>query len=391
MSSSFTMVKDLDLSNEPQIWRIKVRIIKRWSISTAEDRYKKPILEFIVMDMLCSIKNPMRRLFENDIVEWRIIALSNFSLAVNDQKYKPTTHSHCIYFKRKIQIRPLEDNKFSDNVFHFVPNEIILGHDNLQSHLIDIIVREIRLSSQRMERNQFTSYSNLMTSRVRERFDALFGKNLQINWCNTCKIILQLNTCSLCNLQSLMGISNTNYNTILHINVDFQEVKDFRQSIIMDIENLSNQLSQIISDSSYSVEENFLRLTQYRPICELKDIAECDIYVTTGTVISIEIKFGWWYKGYKMFCIHLRVFDETDYALFIVYDKEASKFLGTTASDLCFSQVSRGVNKSMFPAEINLFKCKKFLFKMIPTKFARKAFPNRPDSILIKMHNNIET
>ncbi|XP_016178552.1 uncharacterized protein LOC107621006 [Arachis ipaensis] len=144
MSSSFTMIKDLDLSNEPQIWRIKVCIIKRWSISTGEDKYKKPMLEFVVMDMLgdriqCSIKNPMRRLFENDIVEGRIVTLSNFSLAVNDQKYKPTTHSHRIYFKRETQIRPLEDSKFPDNVFHFVPNEIILGHDNPQSHLIDVI------------------------------------------------------------------------------------------------------------------------------------------------------------------------------------------------------------------------------------------------------------
>ncbi|QHO13226.1 uncharacterized protein DS421_15g513680 [Arachis hypogaea] len=77
--------------------------------------------------------------------------------------------------------------------------------------------------------------------------------------------------------------------------------------------------------------------------------SSCDIYPNTHVT---------------RFCIHLRVSNDIDSALFIVYDKEASKFLGTTASDLRFSQDSWGVNKNVFPAEINSFKCKKVLFKV---------------------------
>ncbi|KAL4288446.1 uncharacterized protein DS421_19g664540 [Arachis hypogaea] len=92
MATSFTMLKDLDASSDQQNWRLKVRVIKKWSISAAEDKYRRPMLEMIVMDQMghriqCSIRSPHRRFFENDITEGRLYSLTNFSLAANDKKY----------------------------------------------------------------------------------------------------------------------------------------------------------------------------------------------------------------------------------------------------------------------------------------------------------------
>ncbi|XLT87554.1 hypothetical protein HN873_009307 [Arachis hypogaea] len=71
-----------------------------------------------------------------------------------------------------------------------------------------------------------------------------------------------------------MGISNTNYNFILHINGDFQEVKDFRKSVIISGVPAATQVSQIPGEPTYSLEEDLLNHSIYKPISELKDSIE---------------------------------------------------------------------------------------------------------------------
>ncbi|XLU81420.1 hypothetical protein S245_004840, partial [Arachis hypogaea] len=45
-------VNNLDVSSDHQNWRINVRVIKIWSLSAVEDKYKKSMLELIVMNQL---------------------------------------------------------------------------------------------------------------------------------------------------------------------------------------------------------------------------------------------------------------------------------------------------------------------------------------------------
>ncbi|XLR51736.1 hypothetical protein S83_002408 [Arachis hypogaea] len=115
------------------------------------------------------------------------------------------------------------------------------------------------------------------------------------------------------------------------------------------------------------------------------------LFVTIGTVISIDPKNGWWYKSCKhcfhslqeaensyhcarcetypsshtpRFSINMRVADETDTASFLLYDKEVSKFLGISASDLRLAQLTRGGVNKEYPTELNSLMGKKFLFKV---------------------------
>ncbi|KAL4276962.1 hypothetical protein AHAS_Ahas20G0259600 [Arachis hypogaea] len=171
MAASYNLLKDLDVAADHQAWHIKVRVIKSWSIQITEDRYRKPMLEMVVMD----------------------------ELLVTHIEQHPTTE-----------------------------------------YIVVI---------------QFAKFN-------------LF--------------------------KGTMGISNTNYNSVLYINADFDEVKAFRER----------------------------------------------------------------------FCVHLRVFDDTDIAYFIVYDKECTRFLGNSASDLRAVQLTRGCTNDDMLYEINSFKSKKFLFKI---------------------------
>ncbi|RYQ99069.1 hypothetical protein Ahy_B07g086923 [Arachis hypogaea] len=290
-------------------YRMGLRILM-CPMTSRIDESRKPMIELIVMDQLCSIRNPHRRLFENDIIEERLYSISNFSLAINDKNISPL-----LILFRDTQLRHVEDINFPTNMFHFVSNELILSQQNPQSHLIDYIF-------------------------------------FYMLWV----LLLPKGTY----LQSAMGVSNTNYNSLLYINLDFKEVKDFRQR---------NALTQITSHTAYSIEDDLLNRTPYKPICEIKELTDN----------------GWWYKGCKLcyralkedessyYCMfydsfpntHVpRICDDTDNAVFVIYDKEASRYLGTSASDIRASQLSKGSSKDDILDEINSFRGKKFLFKI---------------------------
>ncbi|QHO12479.1 Replication factor-A carboxy-terminal domain protein [Arachis hypogaea] len=208
---------------------------------------------------------------------------------------------------------------FPGNVFRFVPNDLILNHTNAQSHLIDVI-------------GLFTGKGDIIQ----------FTKNGKK--CNY--IVLELDDMKAANItkfnlfKDAMGISNTNHNSILYINVDFQEVKDFRKSVIMAAVPHANQLSQIATEPAYSMEDDLINNSIYKPISELKAsidkllweakdsyyCAKCATYPTTHT---------------PRYSINMKVADDIDTAAFLLYDKEATKFLGISASDLRLAHLTR--------------------------------------------------
>ncbi|RYR68003.1 hypothetical protein Ahy_A03g014480 [Arachis hypogaea] len=207
MASQFNLLKDIDPSSENQVYKIKVRLIKSWSLIYSELKYQKPMIELVVMDEMgdhiqYTIRNPLRRLFEGDLSDSKVYTISNFSLSLNDQKYKPTTHSH---------------------------------------HVIGLIT----------------------------------GKGDTIEFIRKGKscvyIVVELDDMK---DNGSMGVSNTNCNSILYINVDFSEVKDFRKSVIM-VEVLpANQLSQLSDGPLYSLEDNLIKQTSFKNICDLKESSE---------------------------------------------------------------------------------------------------------------------
>ncbi|QHN96772.1 Replication factor-A carboxy-terminal domain protein [Arachis hypogaea] len=189
----------------------------------------------------------------------------------------------------------------------------------------------------------------------------------------------------------VMGVSNTNYNSKLFINVEFPAVRDFFARVNK-LDPVDGQgIMPLVCDQPVSVEEDFLRLSVYKTIAEIKEHNQDAVFVTAGTIKEVETEFGWWYKGCKKchrglreleqrcFCpncirdygfyeprysIHIRVIDHTDAASFILFDGKAAKFLGVFANDLRQSCVTKGVEKNSCPEEINKLRDIKFIFKV---------------------------
>ncbi|RYQ89140.1 hypothetical protein Ahy_B09g095945 isoform A [Arachis hypogaea] len=193
----------------------------------------------------------------------------------------------------------------------------------------------------------------------------------------TTEYILTLQFAKFNLFKGTMGISNTNHNSIMHINADFQEVKDFQKSLIMSGVPSANQVTQIVAELAYSLEEDLINNSIYKPISELKETFE---------------KNGWWHKSCKQcftslkeaensyhcakcnshplthtprYSINMKVANDTDTTIFLLYDKEASRYLGISASDLRLTQLTKGGVHEEYPTELNALVGKKFLFKLI--------------------------
>ncbi|RYR49387.1 hypothetical protein Ahy_A07g035871 [Arachis hypogaea] len=363
-------MSDLDIAVANQVWRIKVRVIKIWFINLGEEKFRRPNLEMVVMDELgdriqCSVRNPLRRLFEQELVEGNVYSVANFSIELNDQKYKPTNHTLRVFFKRESQIRVLVDINFPNNIFHFVPNEMILNHDNPQSHLIDVI--------------------GLLT-----------GKGDIIEFCKNGKKSIYM-VIELDDMQSKGKIRCTLWEEFATQLVKHMEQYPNTEFIIIVQFAKFNLFKGIHEPWAYLIQTTTLLYTLTLILKKLRNLdkvsgtkgARCvfihlkkmRIHIIAMNVIFILIlmflgnifvliQFHCFrlilstrYHA-NIFCIQMRVSDETDSASFIVYDKEASKFLEISTSELRLRQISKGCSKDEFPVEINSFRGKKFLFKI---------------------------
>ncbi|MED6221056.1 hypothetical protein PIB30_050789 [Stylosanthes scabra] len=301
MCASYDLLSQLDETNDTQTYKIKVRVLKTWSITHGEHKYQKPMFEMVVMDK---------------------------------EKYKPTTHRCRIYFKRDTVMKLVDDRSFPENIFHFVPNEVILSHGNAQSHLIDVI--------------------GLLT-----------GKGDTVEFTRNGKACIYI----VLDLDDMKGNGKVRctlweeYATKLVKHIEEQPATDVMRSGI----EYTNVL-QIVADPPYSLEDDLLKNCAYKSISQLNNSLENGTFVTLGTVVGIDVRNGWWYKSCKQcftslkeeensyhcfkcdsfptthvprYSINLKVADDTETASFLLYDKEATKFICMFASDLRVAQLTR--------------------------------------------------
>ena len=50
MAARYDLVRDVNEGSENKVWRLKVRIIRLWTVPIFNDRHVKPMLEMVVLD-----------------------------------------------------------------------------------------------------------------------------------------------------------------------------------------------------------------------------------------------------------------------------------------------------------------------------------------------------
>ncbi|XLS79271.1 hypothetical protein HN51_063496, partial [Arachis hypogaea] len=315
----------------------------------AGPEHKAPI-EMVVLDeegdtIQCSIKGIFVPIIEGLLAEGNVYVFTNFAVALNTIKFKHTRHEFRINFKRDTIVRPVQDSLVPLNGFNFVPLKKIHAESKEGGYLVDVI-------------GQLASKGNLVE----------FTQDRKPS--------------------RVMSVSNTNYNSKLFINVEFPAARDFFARVNK-LDPVGRQgIMPLVYDQPVSIEEDFLRLSVYKTIAEIREHNQDAVFVTARTIKEVETEFGWWYTGCKkcrrglrelekrysipialkttgsMYNIHIRVIDHTDAASFVLFDGEAAKFLGVSANDLRQSCVTKGVEKNSCPEEINKLRDIKFIFKV---------------------------
>ncbi|XLT39971.1 hypothetical protein HN873_071263, partial [Arachis hypogaea] len=380
-----------------KVWKLKVRIIRLWTVSQFAKFGMKAPIEMVILDeegdtIQCTVKDIFVPIFESLLAEGNVYVVTNFGVALNTIKFKPTRHEFRIHFKRtRLCVRY--------KILHFHRTDSILFCSKQFNQSLEMMLASKGNLVEFTRDGKPSSYITIELDDLEggqklrvtlwQSFAFHLLKYLEEHPCLTYVVILQMGKMKF--YSGVMGVSNTNYNSKLFINVEFSAARNFFTRVNK-LDPVDRQgIMPLVYDQPISVEEDFLRLSVYKTIAEIKEHNQDTVFVTAGTIKEVDTEFGWWYKGCKKcrrglrelekryFCpncirdygfydprydIHIRVIDHTDAASFVLFDGEAAKFLGVSANDLRQSCVTKGVEKNSCPEEINKLRDIKFIFKV---------------------------
>ncbi|QHO19815.1 Replication factor A protein [Arachis hypogaea] len=375
-------IKSLVASGEHKVWKLIVRVIRLLTVFHFANSGLKAPIEMVVLDkegdtIQCSIKGIFVPIFESLLAEGNVYVVTNFTVALNTIKFKPTRHEFRIHFKRDTIVRPVQDSSVPLNGFNFVPLKKIHAESKEDGYLVDMI-SQLASKGNLVEFTQDGKPSSYITIELDdlEYPHPPVTKDQQCSQSHksdttTPATTHQPDTSSPTSTEDLVrdrptvsgviGVSNPNYNLKLFINVEFSAARDFFTRVNKFDPVDGQGIMLLVCDQPISVEEDFSHLSIYKTIAEIKKHNQDAIFVTAWTIKEVETEFGWWYKGCKKCCrgfrklekryfcpkcideygfyvprykIHVRVIDHTDAASFVWFDGEAVNFLGISASDL---------------------------------------------------------
>ncbi|XP_073107183.1 uncharacterized protein [Elaeis guineensis] len=291
------------------------------------------------------------------------------------------------------------NDKTPKNAFVFVPfSEITQGMD--ETYLIDVI-------------GELVGEDNVMEKFVRGRKSKLMKIELEdldknklsctlwgefadqicsyLAESNSGPIIVVLLLFKVKSYQEKVGISNAYYGSKLLINPTLKEAADFsnKNGLYFNCLIIHKRISQISGHSSYSISDDWVKHTERKTIDDVLDAAEEEYCAVLATILEIESGWNdWWYQGCtkcsrkvqsagtKFYCegcdklvqsvprfkVQVKAIDQTG-STSLIFDREATQFLGKTASEIRQQEMKNGVGCGP-PAVLNNFVGKKFVFKI---------------------------
>nr|XP_010925992.2 uncharacterized protein LOC105048395 [Elaeis guineensis] len=290
-----------------------------------------------------TIKRQLLSMFKSILKEGVDYVMSNFIVGYNNGKYRTTKHKYMLNFMTKTSVVVCAHANISRDGFVFVPfAEIILAKD--ETYFVDVIgevvgkgviiesgteekkTRRMDILLEDLEKNKLSctlwgEFADKMHSYMVEEIPG--------------PIIIILQLCRVKIFKDEVKISNAYFGTKLMINPDIAVAIEFRNKLFNGEESYSQRISQISSQSTYSIMDNFLNQIERKTIDEIIESVE------------VQVKVG----------------DKTGTTSFLIFDREAVQFLGKTASEIRDRIVEDGLDDT-YLLELNEILEKKLLFKI---------------------------
>ncbi|XLR37712.1 hypothetical protein S83_022372 [Arachis hypogaea] len=143
-AEQYDLIKCINAGPAHKVWKLKVRVIRLWTVSQFARSGMKAPIEMVVLDeegdtIQCTIKDIFVLIFEGLLAEGNVYVVTNFGVALNTIKFKPTRHEFRIHFKRETIVCPVQDSSVPLNGFNFVPFKTIQSESKEEGYLVDVI------------------------------------------------------------------------------------------------------------------------------------------------------------------------------------------------------------------------------------------------------------
>ncbi|XP_057251692.1 uncharacterized protein LOC125498791 [Beta vulgaris subsp. vulgaris] len=344
-----------DLVKGTKYITIEVWIIRVYEKPNFMNNLEAGSIEMILMDVHgtkihASIRRNLIVAFWPKIEEGGFRQISNFLLRDNGGYELTTQHKFTIsmnYGSSILDRNPLDIPLYG---FEFVPFGDILAKKGSDVYLIDII-------------GQLIAYGELTKTAK--------SKCMTIELVDTKYVVFVFKILDMLNSR-------------LFINRQLPEIIAFKDSMCYKTQQIFGQLTQLTNKS-----DDFLKEEYVKDIFDIVEMKKACVCVCLATIEDTDVGYSWYYDGCNRcmsgvvreddvircrkeniilcsitprFKIKLIVADKFGDASFMMFDKEVSKLVGTTAKEMVASQNQIGNNE--FPEEFKGLLGKRFLFKV---------------------------
>ncbi|KAF7826545.1 replication protein A 70 kDa DNA-binding subunit C-like [Senna tora] len=352
MTQMFDAVRHLDRSRNN--WTIKVRVVRIWDTPP----YPKTCAHHR-MDMGSKIGGSVRSVFANKyrniLKEGGVYIMSGFNVVSANNTFRATNHAYKLNFQFSSRIaRSNDDGSIHRYGFDFVSSKRIVSGELDYNILIDFIGRVCNISEPQ------SASSDPKTKRITLELEdsqrnamliTLWGRyadhvvDFMANYSEGA-IVVAIQFCKIKEYSGSISLSNSMFTTRLFINLDVNELIEFRQEAF-------NGLPLSLIDDLYHSGDRAVVCKR----CAKK--LEPD-----GTIFFCNKCQGLVNTSTSRFKIELMVMDASGTANITVFDREASNFLGMFAIELRKEHLENVGDPSIWPTKLDSFSRKIFVFKV---------------------------
>ncbi|XP_028766522.1 replication protein A 70 kDa DNA-binding subunit A-like [Neltuma alba] len=366
-----------------QNWKIKVRVVRLWTMPGCYSHEEISSLEMILRDedgdnIHATVKTAFLRRHRKNFEEGKIYLVSYFYVSPNTGSYRTTDHPYRANFIFSTSVRPYaDDGKINNFGFAFRSFSEILSNQFDDRYLIDVIglltgvgeKEECNVNG----RTQFRLDVELMDE-GKEKLECTLSGDFtnevlqHVSRVHTGSTIIIIQLCKVREFKGKRKVSNSMYSSRLLIHPTIQEVQEFVQKLKGAGIQLGQIPARIAPQIVVSVADDLLALDDRRKIVDLRSgPAEC-IVVTMANIVDVRSDRGWMYTSCKQcskkvvpdgegffcekcqaivkaviprFMVDCEILDDTGSCHVVIFDRELSKLLGCSAAELKARQTNQ--------------------------------------------------
>ncbi|XP_057425647.1 uncharacterized protein LOC130719012 [Lotus japonicus] len=144
MALSLTVDDVSSISKEKEVWRVIVKVVRKW-MTPSFDRSKLPnLMELVLMDakgdrIHITVQRTHVYKFNPLLVEGRVYMLSHFSVGDSALDFRTTAHAHWIIIGFDSVVQTLTDDLITKSPYSFVSVSDIMFNDPDQTLIVGIL------------------------------------------------------------------------------------------------------------------------------------------------------------------------------------------------------------------------------------------------------------